>query len=71
MLKNEVGAWRERYGSDGITKSELARMIGVSRSYITRLEKGQLRPSAEIMFKIARYFGCRVDEVFSYEIDSN
>lgn len=66
MLKNKIAYWRDRVGMHGINRSRLALKIGVSRSYITRLEKGQVMPSAETMFKIADVFNCHVDDVFEY-----
>lgn len=69
MFRNELPRWRLRHGKKGITKAHLARKVGVSRSYITKLENGSLQPSGRVMFKIADYFGCRVDEIFRYVVD--
>ena len=69
MITNNLEKWRSRQGTMGLSKAHLARNIGVSRSYITKLEKGTLQPSARIMFKIAAYFGCRVEELFRYAPD--
>ena len=70
MITNELSKWLNRADKKKISKSHLARKIGVSRSYITKLEKGNLQPSAGIMFKIADYFGCRVEDIFIYAPDS-
>lgn len=61
MLANHVKQHREHRK---VSKAHLARQIGVSRSYVTRLEGGQLQPSGEMMFRIAGYFRCPIEEVF-------
>ena len=66
MIKSELAKWRTRHGKKGISKAHLARQVGVSRSYITKIEHGKQHPSARVMFRIADYFGCRVDEIFKY-----
>ena len=66
MLRNRIADQRAQCGR-GISKADLARAIGVSRSYVTKLESGQARPSVDVMFRLAAYFGCRVDDIFEYE----
>lgn len=61
MIKNDV---EKRRLLTGRSKAHLARQIHVDRSYITRLEQGKLQPSAEIMFRLAAYFECKVEDVF-------
>ena len=64
MITNHLPAWRARRGKSGIKKADLARRLGVSRSYITRLEQGTTHPSLELALRLARYFGCPVEELF-------
>lgn len=40
----------------GDTQAEFAKEIGVSQSYISKLEKNELSPSIEILDKYAEYF---------------
>ena len=47
-----------------MSKADLARRIGVCRSYVSRLEQGVLQPSGEVIFRIAEYFKVRVEDVF-------
>jgi putative transcriptional regulator len=61
MLENSVEQLRRR---KGVTKSHLARMIGVCPSYITRLENMEIQPSGDVIFRIANYFNCRIEDVF-------
>ena len=63
MIGNNI---RARRCVRGITKAHLARRVGVSRSYMARLEDGIRVPSAEVMFRIARYFHRNVEQVFQY-----
>jgi putative transcriptional regulator len=60
-LKNRLAECRD---AKGIKKSQLAYYLRMSRGYVTRLERGDIRPSAEAMLRIARYFRKPVEEVF-------
>ena len=66
MIQNKVAALRAMKKESGITKADLARRIGVSRSYITRLEAGELTPSLERAFDLARYLDCQIEDLFLY-----
>lgn len=52
-----------------ISQAELADEMGVTRQTIISLEKGRYNASLELAFKIARYFGKTIDEVFLFEED--
>ncbi|MFR6600457.1 MAG: helix-turn-helix transcriptional regulator [Streptococcus sp.] len=47
-----------------ISQAELADEMGVTRQTIISLEKGRYNASLELAFKIARYFGKAIEEVF-------
>lgn len=51
----------------GIRQEELAGALGVSRQTIGSLENGRYNPSILLAFKIARYFGLSIEEIFVYE----
>lgn len=51
----------------GLRQEELARELSVSRQTISSLEKGRYNPSILLAFKIARYFGLTIEEIFIYE----
>lgn len=53
----------------GIKQEELANALEVSRQTIGSLENGRYNPSIILAFKIARYFGMGVEEIFIYEED--
>jgi len=50
-----------------ITQEELALTLEVSRQTIGSLENGRYNPSIILAFKIARYFGLSIEEIFIYE----
>lgn len=51
----------------GIKQEELAAALMVSRQTIGSLENGRYNPSILLAFKIARYFGMSIEEIFIYE----
>ena len=50
-----------------ITQEQLAEALEVSRQTISSLENGRYNPSILLAFKIARFFGKNVEEIFIYE----
>ena len=52
-----------------ISQAEVADEMGVTRQTIISLEKGRYNASLELAFKIARYFGKTIEEVFIFEED--
>ena len=53
----------------GIRQEDFARALGVSRQTISSLETGRYNPSIFLAWKIARYFGLSIEEVFIFEED--
>lgn len=51
----------------GIKQEELAAALKVSRQTISSLENGRYNPSIQLAFRLARYFGLSVEEIFIYE----
>ena len=51
----------------GIRQEELALALGVSRQTIGSLENGRYNPSIILGFKIPRYFGMQIEDIFIYE----
>ena len=50
-----------------IRQEELAAALKVSRQTISSLENGRYNPSIQLAFKLARYFGLTVEDIFIYE----
>ena len=48
-------------------QEELAEALEVSRQTIGSLENGRYNPSILLAFKIARYFGTTIEDIFIYE----
>lgn len=63
-MKNHLEELRKRRQ---ITQEELAEMLEVSRQTIGSLENGRYNPSILLAFKISRYFGLPIEEIFIYE----
>lgn len=51
----------------GITQEELATLLEVSRQTIGSLENGRYNPSILLAFKISRFFGMSIEDIFIYE----
>jgi len=49
-----------------LTQEALANELGVTRQTILAIEKGKYDPSLDLAFKIARYFGVSINEIFIY-----
>lgn len=50
-----------------LSQAELADALGVTRQTIISLEKGRYTASLELTFKIARFFGKSIEDIFIYE----
>lgn len=50
-----------------LTQEQLARAIGVNRQTILAIEKEKYVPSLDLAFKISRYFGVNIEEVFIFD----
>jgi len=58
---------RLRFDNDEMTQQQLADKVGATRQTIIAIEAGRYAPSLELAFRIARAFGCGVEDVFGYE----
>lgn len=63
-MKNRLEELRK---GRNIKQEELAETLKVSRQTIGSLENGRYNPSINLAFKIARYFGMSIEEIFIYE----
>lgn len=50
-----------------LSQSEFAEKMGVTRQTIISLEKERYTASLELAFRIARFFGKTIEEVFIFE----
>ncbi|OCT16593.1 transcriptional regulator [Paenibacillus pectinilyticus] len=65
-MNNRLEEIRKKFG---IKQEELAAALEVSRQTIGSLENGRYNPSILLAFKIARFFGMSIEEIFIYEED--
>ena len=63
-MKNKIEEIRKE---QGILQDEMAKALGVSRQTISSLENGRYNPSIMLAYKIAKYFGMTIEEVFVFE----
>lgn len=67
-MKNRLEEFRK---SRCLRQDELGEALGVSRQTVISIEKGKYNPSITLAFKIARFFGTSIEEIFIYEDDEN
>jgi putative transcriptional regulator len=65
-MKNEIDVYRERAG---LSQGGLATAVGVSRQTINAVERDRYDPSLELAFKLAAYFDCRIEALFTPDIE--
>lgn len=59
----------ERRHDRGWSQQRLADELGVSRQTIISIERGRFDPSLPLAFRLARAFGCTIEEIFSDEVE--
>lgn len=63
-MKNKI---RELRKEARLSQEELALAVGTTRQTITSLEVGKYTASLTLAYKIAKYFGLSIEEVFDFE----
>ncbi|TDM05218.1 helix-turn-helix transcriptional regulator [Macrococcus lamae] len=63
-LKSRLKEFRAR---EGMSQSELADRVNVTRQTIGFIEKGTFSPSITLVLKICREFDCTVEDLFTLE----
>ena len=63
-MKNRIEEIRK---IKGIRQEDFAKELGVSRQTISSLETGRYNPSIFLAYKIARFFGMTIEDVFIFE----
>ncbi len=67
-IKNKLKVYRAMHD---LTQEHLAEKIGVSRQTVIAIESDKYLPSLGLAFKIARYFKVNIEDIFSYEEDTD
>lgn len=63
-VKNRIQELRKE---KRIRQEDLADAVGVTRQTIISLENGKYNASLQLAYKIAKYFGRQIEEVFLFE----
>ncbi len=63
-LKNRIEELRNK---KGLRQEELARALQVSRQTISSLENGRYNPSITLAYRIAKFFGTAIEDVFIFD----
>lgn len=63
-MKNRIQELRKE---KRIRQEDLADAVGVTRQTIISLENGKYNASLQLAYKIARYFGKQIEEIFLFE----
>lgn len=64
FLKNRIEELRQE---KGLTQLDLANILKVSRQTVNSLEKGKYNPSITLAFKISKFFGMKIENIFLFE----
>ena len=62
-MKTTIPELRKR---NKLSQEELAFAVGVTRQTITSIEVGKYTASLVLAFKIAKYFGKTIEEIFDF-----
>ncbi len=62
-MKTKIQELRKQHK---LSQAELALAVGVTRQTITSIECGRYTASLVLAYKIARYFGLTIEEVFDF-----
>jgi len=65
-MRNSLREYRDRYG---LSQRELAERVSVTRQTMNAIEGDRYDPSVELVFKLAAFFECPVEELFHPDID--
>lgn len=59
----------KRFNKNQITQEELAKQVDVSRQTIQAIESGKFNPSTKLALLLAKFFECRVKEIFYLKME--
>ena len=64
LLKTRIAELRKE---NKLSQAELAEEVGVTRQTITSIETGKYIASLPLAYRIAKYFGLKIEDVFELE----
>ena len=62
-MENKIASLRKQRR---LSQEELALAVGVTRQTITSIEVGKYTASLPLAYKIARFFGQKIEDVFDF-----
>ena len=62
-MKTKIRELRKKHK---LSQEELAEAVGTTRQTITSIEVGKYTASLHLAYKIARFFGLTIEEVFDF-----
>lgn len=57
---------KEYRAKKDLNQQQLGSLVGTSRQTISLIERGDYSPSVTLAIKIAKVFGVKVEDIFSY-----
>ena len=63
-MENKIKEMRK---GNNVTQEELALAVGVTRQTVISLENGKYNASIQLAYKIAKFFGVTIEELFIFE----
>jgi putative transcriptional regulator len=60
-MKNHL---KELRTMKGLSQEDLGKCFGVTRQTIISIENGKYNPSLELAFKMAKFFNCKIEDIF-------
>lgn len=64
LLKTRIAELRKE---NKLSQADLAEIVGVTRQTITSIETGKYIASLPLAYRIAKYFGLKIEDVFIFE----
>lgn len=64
VIKQIANNLRQLRKARGLTQIELAEKAKINSNYYSKVERGELKPSADIYAKIAKGLGVKLDQLF-------
>jgi transcriptional regulator with XRE-family HTH domain len=61
MIGNNVAKLRNEKGK---SLGQMARDVGAGRSHLSKIENGKRFPGFELLFRLAKYFNCKIEDLF-------
>lgn len=67
ILKNFGQAVKKKRRLQDLSQEQLAEKLGIHRTYISFIERGQRNPSLLMLFKISRALKMKLPELFDFD----